>query len=68
MSAQSPTPLLDTVRRSCKAQGIEIPLFDASADAVEQHLAKLAAHGLSPEQMVHTVALDGLCSAVSKRA
>lgn len=68
MSPASPTPLLDAVRRSCKAQGIEIPLFDASADAVEQHLAKLADHGLSPEQMAHTVALDGICALVSKSA
>jgi hypothetical protein len=69
MSAESKTPLLDALRRSCKAQGLELPRFEAAPETVERHLDELTGTGYSLDTIAHAwTAMDGICAPVSKSA
>jgi hypothetical protein len=68
MSAVSKTPLLDAVRRSCEAQGLDLPRFEAAPETVELRINRLTEAGFSLDEIAHAVALDGICAPVSKSA
>lgn len=69
MSAVSKTPLLDALRRSCKAQGLDLPRFEAAPETVERRLDDLTGSGYSLDMVAHEwTAMDEICEGVSKSA